>query len=161
MAPEVLLVKEYLNVEYNPFPVDIWALGVLLWCIVNRRYPFAVEENAPISDLLTQQLEHKIRFSRKMAFEVTANLEDMFYRMLDPNVEKRIKMEQLVIHPWIAKEVRTVEDGIRAMAPTTPTSTQPTTNTTNKVTTPLDKNHKDTSHQAYIKKDHTGPSYKK
>lgn len=38
MAPEILLKQ-----EYNPGPVDVWALGVLLWFSLSSTYPFVGE----------------------------------------------------------------------------------------------------------------------
>lgn len=106
MAPEILLSKDY-RVAYDPFIADIWALGVILYCIVNRAYPFGEK---PREDLLQVQMLHKIKWSKKKSFEPNYELFDLQYRLLEPNMEKRISLDQLATHPWIAAQVQQVED---------------------------------------------------
>lgn len=104
MAPEILLTKEY-HIDYDPFYADIWAIGVILYCISNRGYPF----NDSRGCMLEQQMSHKIKFSKKMTFHPDNNMIDLFYRLLDPNMMTRIKIEQLMVHPWIFDEVNLIE----------------------------------------------------
>ena len=106
MAPEILLTKEY-SVEYNPFVADIWALGVVLFCIVNRGYPFVEGEK-----MIDQQMSHKVRFSKKVSFTPNEQLIDLFYKLLTPNVDQRIKMNELMVHPWIEAEIIEIDQEI-------------------------------------------------
>jgi len=105
MAPEILLAKEH-DVEYDPFAADIWALGVILYCLVNHGYPFR-DGNA----MLKRQLEHKIKYrEHAMTFERTLEFDNLMHALLNPNVQKRIKMDNLMVHPWIVDEVRQIEE---------------------------------------------------
>ena len=104
MPPEVLLTKNY-ELHYNPFVADVWSMGVLLYCMINRGYPFMDNDR-----MLDQQMAHKIRFSKKISFAPGPQLNDLLYHLLDPNVESRIKMPALMVHPWIATEVRQIEE---------------------------------------------------
>ena len=115
MAPEIILAHQFNSVKYNPFVADVWALGVLMWCVVNRSYPFR-ESKGPLPQ---QQMNHKVKIKRTdLAQE--KYVYDIFYRMLDINVEERIKMDKLMKHPWIGKEVRQIEDAIaEASSPAT------------------------------------------
>jgi serine/threonine protein kinase len=36
MAPEILMT---VNIFYDPFPADIWALGIILFILFNSGYP--------------------------------------------------------------------------------------------------------------------------
>lgn len=74
----------------------------------NQKYPFDVE--AP--NILQQQLTHKIKFSKRLPWTPDSTLKDMFFRMLEPNVDERIKMPDLSRHPWVASEVILVEKKI-------------------------------------------------
>ena len=107
---------------------DVWALGVLLWCIYNQKYPFDIDD----PEVVQQQMAHKIKFNKRMGFKPDDKLRDMFYRMLEPNVDERITLQQLMDHPWIAKEVRLVEAKVpKCSEPTaanTPKSPSPMTN---------------------------------
>ncbi|OTF73492.1 protein kinase-like protein [Euroglyphus maynei] len=108
MAPEILLTRDN-KLVYDPFPADIWALGVLLYCMINRGYPFPSDS----SKMLEQQMIHKIRFGKKMQFEPSIDLIDLFQRILEPNAELRLRMDQLMKHPWIIKEINIVERNVR------------------------------------------------
>ena len=66
-------------------------------CLVNIGYPFHEKKG----DLLQQQLAHRIKFSKKIAFQPDNDIYDMFYRMLDPDVNKRITMPQLMKRTFI------------------------------------------------------------
>jgi serine/threonine protein kinase len=40
MAPEILIQHN----QYKPFIADIWALGVILFVLFNKAYPFNFED---------------------------------------------------------------------------------------------------------------------
>lgn len=77
-----------------------------MWCVVNQKYPFDVDR----SDVIEQQLAHRIKFSKKLTWEPSEQLYDFFYRIFEPNVEKRIKMCELMAHPWVANTVFLAEE---------------------------------------------------
>lgn len=84
----------------------IQALGVLMWCVINQKYPFDVDR----PDILEQQLAHRIKFSKKLNWEPSEQLYDFFYRIFEPNVDKRIKMSELMVHLWVADVTRLIEE---------------------------------------------------
>lgn len=110
MAPEILLTRDN-KLVYDPFPADIWALGVLLYCMINRGYPFPSDS----TKMLEQQMLHKIRFGKKMQFDPTDDLIDLFQRLLEPNAELRLRMDQLMKHPYLIKEINLVEQNVRQL----------------------------------------------
>ena len=103
MAPEILLAQEY-HSEYNPFIADIWALGVILYIIINRSYPFEVNDK-----MLHAQMDHKIKFTKKITFQPNNDLIDLINKLLDPNVQTRIRMKQLLTHTWIEDQVGQID----------------------------------------------------
>ncbi|KAI2803281.1 hypothetical protein RDWZM_001365 [Blomia tropicalis] len=107
MAPEILLAKKY-TVEYDPFVADVWALGVILYCIVNRGYPFVNNDN-----LLDQQIEYKVKYSNRISFNPEPQLTDLLTRLLNPNVVNRITTKKLLVHPWIINQVNEINRNIR------------------------------------------------
>ena len=108
MAPEVILNSES-SIEYNPFTADIWALGVILYAIVNHGYPFGARG----SNIFEQQMKHRIKLSYKITFEPDQCLMDLLYRLLDPNVQRRISISDLMTHRWIAPELRRIENALQ------------------------------------------------
>lgn len=63
--------------------------------------------------MLQQQMKHRIRMGKKTCFSPNEQLMDLFYRLLDPNVELRIRMRKLMKHPYIGEEVAKIENAIK------------------------------------------------
>lgn len=103
MAPEVLVNRHY-QVDYDPFMADIWAIGVVLYCLVNRGYPFT--EGPTMYD---QQMAHQIKMSARISFTADANLLELLTSMLHPVVAKRATIDELMKSPWAKEEVDSVE----------------------------------------------------
>ncbi len=57
MAPEILIQHN----QYKPFIADIWALGVILFVLFNKAYPFNFEDK---NKMLRLQLNRKWGFTR-------------------------------------------------------------------------------------------------
>jgi serine/threonine protein kinase len=55
MAPEILMT---VNIFYDPFPTDIWALGIILFILFNSGYPFDFNDK---HKMLKQQLRRRIK----------------------------------------------------------------------------------------------------
>lgn len=98
MAPEVLVNRHY-QVDYDPFMADIWALGVVLYCLINRGYPFT--EGPTMYD---QQMAHEIKMSTRIIFKANLDLIDLLNSMLHPVVSKRATIYELMKSPWAKKE---------------------------------------------------------
>lgn len=96
---------------------------MILYVIVNRGYPFAEGSN-----MWKQQMAHRFRFGSKMSFKPDQHLKDLLYRVLEPNVKRRIKMNELMAHPWISQQVLHIEnntgEAANRPADTTPTITE-------------------------------------
>ncbi|KAI8918052.1 kinase-like domain-containing protein [Entophlyctis helioformis] len=74
--------------------VDIWAIGVTLYCMLYGRIPFS---GRTILDLY-----ENIRTAEPTyPADIDPLLLDLFQKLLDKNPDTRIEMEQLRQHPWV------------------------------------------------------------
>ena len=70
---------------------DIWALGVLLYTMLNRENPFRSIEDIRESTLY---IPHKFGHNKK----------NLVRSMLNRDIAGRIKIEEVVEHPWILSD---------------------------------------------------------
>lgn len=86
-APEVLQGKPYAGPEQ-----DVWALGILLYTIVYKENPFYNVDEI---------LDHALRVPFVPFSEQCI---DLIRCMLDRDVEKRLTIEDVKQHEWLAQE---------------------------------------------------------
>lgn len=92
LGPQKLLLKEF-GKEYNPYADDIWALGTVLFIMLNGIYPYGKEP-----DLKT--LENP-NYLDQYLNEHSNSLKDLLSKMFSVNEEKRIKIDQVLKHKWL------------------------------------------------------------
>lgn len=87
-SPEIVSGK-----SYKGSASDIWSCGIILFALLCGRLPF--------DDQNIARLLHKVRDGR---FEMPDALEpaakDLIWRMLEVDPEKRMKMPDIMRHPW-------------------------------------------------------------
>ncbi|KAJ1918999.1 Serine/threonine-protein kinase [Mycoemilia scoparia] len=88
-APEILRGDAYVGPE-----VDIWSLGVLLYVMITAHFPFE-DPSQPRNYDLIMAGEFKLRSSMSL------ELRNLLRRMIEPKIDKRITMDELLIHPWL------------------------------------------------------------
>ena len=92
LAPEI--VREQ---GYRGFGADIWSLGVLLYCLLTGSMPFKASS---IDEL------HKLIIKGDFEFPDNVNLSsdarDLIKSMLVVDPEKRLNIEEVLKHKWIA-----------------------------------------------------------
>ncbi|TPX70158.1 hypothetical protein SpCBS45565_g01940 [Spizellomyces sp. 'palustris'] len=91
--------------QLKGFAVDIWALGVTLYCLVHGRAPWQEESILQLYDKI-------IKASAEISSTLSPSLQDLLYRMLRKNPDDRITLADIRVHPWITK------DGEDPMLPT-------------------------------------------
>jgi serine/threonine protein kinase len=96
-APEILHGQ-----LYGGPPVDIYALGVILYCLVNGRQPFDAETPYEMLKRINQGLHFDV--------EVSKELKDLINKMLAIDPKKRITLSEIRVHPWILKLHRNPPD---------------------------------------------------
>ncbi|XP_046427711.1 ovarian-specific serine/threonine-protein kinase Lok [Neodiprion fabricii] len=104
VAPEVLLTHgkgSYTN------QVDVWSLGVILYCCLSGLVPFI--SNAKDISLQHQIVQGIYSFPRERFKKVSLRAIDLIQRMLTVDPSKRITIQDVVRHPWLLdREVRSI-----------------------------------------------------
>ena len=88
LAPEIVADR-----GYDPFFVDIWSMGVLLYAILSGTVPFRAK---------TLQELHKLilRCKYQMPGNISEQAQDLIRRMLNPVPHLRISLDEMKQHPW-------------------------------------------------------------
>ncbi|CAB1348960.1 unnamed protein product [Coregonus sp. 'balchen'] len=96
MAPEMMTDHEQ---SFTGKALDVWAMGVTLYCFVYGKCPFI--------DEYIIGLHNKIRNS-PVEFpdtpEVFEELKELIIRMLDKNPDTRITIPEIKEHPWVTED---------------------------------------------------------
>ncbi|WAR07491.1 HUNK-like protein, partial [Mya arenaria] len=92
-APELLGRK-----KYGP-QVDVWSIGVNMYAMLTGNLPFTVEP-FNIKALHTKMLTGQMN---PLPDAVSRDCRDLIKRLLNPDPERRITVEEMLKHPWIAE----------------------------------------------------------
>lgn len=98
-APELCCTREK-SQQHITKSIDVWALGVTLYCLLYGRCPF----NANTEYELFEIIPHApILFPNadQVGFETSDSLKDLLQRLLEKDADKRITLEQVKYHPWV------------------------------------------------------------
>ncbi|KAF3820650.1 hypothetical protein GH733_005195 [Mirounga leonina] len=78
--------------------LDVWAMGVTLYCFVFGQCPFMDERIMCLhSKIKSQALEFPDQP------DIAEDLKDLITRMLDKNPESRIVVPEIKLHPWVTR----------------------------------------------------------
>ncbi|XP_058489000.1 calcium/calmodulin-dependent protein kinase kinase 1b isoform X1 [Solea solea] len=95
MAPEMMSEHE---LSFSGKALDVWAMGVTLYCFVFGKCPFY--------DEYVVSLHNKIK-SKPVEFLETPlisnELKELIGQMLDKNPETRITIPEVKVHPWVTE----------------------------------------------------------
>lgn len=97
-APEILRGH-----PYNPKMSDIWALGVVLYILLNKAMPF---DESNLKRLYELQIARKWRFRSKVVDNLSEHVKKLASCMLEPDVHRRWRLDQIVQSEWIAMDPR-------------------------------------------------------
>ncbi|GMF44760.1 unnamed protein product [Phytophthora fragariaefolia] len=90
---------------YDPFKVDIWAVGVVLFVFFFGRLPFTSESTRELFEEIIRAevvLPGPDESSREQPPSPEA--QDMLYRLLEKNPEQRITISDVFSHPWFVQD---------------------------------------------------------
>lgn len=97
-APEIIK-----GTPYNPKVSDVWAMGVVVFTMLNKSMPFD-DENA--KSLYNNQIKKKWRFRTKVVDKLTFECKSLVKQMLEPVAAKRIEVEGVIHSDWIYMDDR-------------------------------------------------------
>lgn len=97
-APEIIK-----GTPYNPKISDVWALGVVIFTMLNKSMPFD-DDNAKA--LYNNQIKRKWRFRSKVVDKLSRECKALVKKMLEPDVVSRIQVEDVIHSTWIHVDVR-------------------------------------------------------
>lgn len=93
VAPEVF------NPPYNAKFADVWAIGVCLFECVSLQLPF--KDDLPQHVFVRKLLEGNFVIPKSIRSSISKALVNLLGRMLEPDINKRIRCEAALTHPWI------------------------------------------------------------
>ncbi|GAB1606073.1 testis-specific serine/threonine-protein kinase 2-like [Argonauta hians] len=88
-CPEILQKK-----PYYPMAADAWALGIVLFKMIFNRFPYKSHE---MNNIIKMQIEKKFTFPKI----VTYSLQELINNILEPHLEKRYAVNDIIGHSWI------------------------------------------------------------
>lgn len=89
LPPEVFKDEEYDE------KMDIWAIGIILYCIVCRKLPFYdKDEDILVNKIITEEPELKSVNNQQLS--------DLILRILDKDQKARFNIKQILQHPWMS-----------------------------------------------------------
>jgi serine kinase len=89
------------GVPYNPKLCDIWSIGVILYIMLNKSWPF---DPSSATALYEAQMGRKWKIRSKMEGVLSPAIKDFLRILLEPIPEKRKTTHQLLLNPWVAEE---------------------------------------------------------
>jgi len=88
--------------SYDPFMADVWAMGVVLFAMVNNKFPFHFGDRKAMLKEQTDPNHLINRYTRKLSHDLK-NLEE---RMFDPKENTRITFSDVLRHAWVRNKGR-------------------------------------------------------
>eukprot|EP00602_Paraphysomonas_sp_CaronLab_P003591 CAMPEP_0185029222 /NCGR_PEP_ID=MMETSP1103-20130426/15385_1 /TAXON_ID=36769 /ORGANISM="Paraphysomonas bandaiensis, Strain Caron Lab Isolate" /LENGTH=511 /DNA_ID=CAMNT_0027563885 /DNA_START=164 /DNA_END=1699 /DNA_ORIENTATION=- len=94
-APEIVSGQPY-GIE-----VDMWALGVVAYCLIGGYPPFAPEDDGDLGSLFASIRSGVFSFDEEYWGEVSNEAKNFICRLLCVDVSRRMSAEDALKHPWL------------------------------------------------------------
>lgn len=101
--------------------IDIWALGVTLYCLLFGKVPFNAESEFVLFDVIVNQpLEfpddrHSFHSPHEVSQEEFDLAKDLLSKLLDKNSRTRIDISEIKQHPFVLLDLDTDIDGLHEL----------------------------------------------
>lgn len=92
VAPEILMQQPYDK------GVDCWSLGIIVYLLLGRHLPFDSPDDKEIG---RKTIYQEISFTHPVWSDVSEEGKDLISRLLVKDRHQRIKIEEVLDHPWI------------------------------------------------------------
>lgn len=101
MAPEIV---DSFNktVFYDPFAADVWALGVILFLLFNKNYPYDPESKSQ-----TTMMKRKVLKWNKTIPPPSKALIRLFDKIFEPDPDLRVTIDKIKSHQWLLNPMTT------------------------------------------------------
>lgn len=103
LAPEVILTRA--GQKFDGKYADIWSCGVMLYVMLCGAYPFERQEDRNDPQRLKKMIQRILRVEYFPPANVSPECEDLFSRIFVADPTKRIKIHELMAHPWFLKNL--------------------------------------------------------
>ena len=102
MAPEVLDKQPY------SYPADVFSFGVTLYALATGTLPFPVP-NGPLTEKNANTawkliMNWDLNFEDEKSQHVSLALQGLLSGMLEKDPKYRLRMKEVMIHPWMTSE---------------------------------------------------------
>ena len=84
---------------YNPFKADVWAMGVVLYGMLNNKFPFKFKD---LRRMLQTQLNRIWKYREDKEDVLSREVRDLISRIFEPDEPRRPSMDDVMRHPWCA-----------------------------------------------------------
>jgi len=88
--------------------IDIWALGVILYIILLKKFPF--RSDVSNSDIREQILSLDLKYESREEMKLSCSVKHLISNMLTKNKFQRYSIKEIVSHPWLIKEIEEIEE---------------------------------------------------
>jgi len=102
VAPDILMASDDDDAGYGS-PVDMWAVGVLLYILLSGRLPFSGDED---DELFKHILEAKIEWKSPQFDKVSEQAKDLISHLIQKEPNDRFTAAQALTHPFITSNDR-------------------------------------------------------
>lgn len=103
-APELCSSVENQQHDHITKAIDVWALGVTLYCLIYGQCPFTASTEFELFDIIpTAPLTFPSR--DEIGFDTPDNLKDLLEKLLAKDPLHRITLEQAKHHPWVIEDL--------------------------------------------------------
>ena len=112
VAPEVLCKDNRYNYQLDPAELskpydrrcDIWALGVILYCMLSSTPPFFSEiHRRSVSHTMFNNVQSaRYKFDDDIWKDISPEAKDLISRLLRADPTERLTLEQVLEHPWMS-----------------------------------------------------------
>mmetsp|Transcript_18340 Transcript_18340/g.44168 ORF Transcript_18340/g.44168 Transcript_18340/m.44168 type:complete len:451 (-) Transcript_18340:157-1509(-) len=93
LAPEVF---NGTSADCDPYMIDVWALGVILYAMLQGRLPFKMPDASTCTRISLSGVEFHI--------PVSAGAQDLINKILVPDPSKRMTLNDMSVHPWVTSD---------------------------------------------------------
>ncbi|CEP16201.1 hypothetical protein [Parasitella parasitica] len=118
-APELCCAGDQSKAAKKPRiskAIDVWALGVTLYCFIFGQCPFIAATEFELFDTIPSQ-PLKFPTRDQVGFEIDGDLQDLLKKLLTKSPDDRITLDQVKRHPWVIADLSDYEKWIATTEP--------------------------------------------